>query len=885
MKTRTCRKGCDAPTRPPLPTPPRAAENISARRINPATATSNATTIPRPQFPVPFLPCTFPMTPDPHLTVSSRRLVPALLALLAATDSLSLHAVAQVAPAAAPNATTLAKYDRNQNGRLDPDELAALDTDRKKIVPVANRDASAPAGAKDEVIALSPFEVVSDTKGYYASNTMSGTRFNSKLDDLASSITVMTKEQMSDFAMLDINDIFLYTASTEGTGTYTAQTVNRNGDVQEDVSMNPTQANRVRGIAPANVSLGNMETMGRTPVDPLAIDAVEVSRGPNASVFGLGNPSGTLNMVPSSANVSRDRTQLQLRADSYGGYRTSLDFNRVLIRGKLAVRGSGSFQHDDFILQPAGVNNIRYNGMVKYQPFKNTTLSAGYSVYRMNGTRPNASPLRDNVSYWIASGRPTWDPVAQVIHVNGQTIGAGGVGTTTPITADTGVPDYFNRTFTGSGRTYFYVGQTGIEYVSTGASTLTANPGTGSGTLRLMSVSAGSGVAAGRFTGQPLFTTTPVVRDRAIYDYTSINLTSINRVRDRSLTGSVNLDQIFLNTQRHTLALQLSFMREDSLRYSRNTLGELNQNGQSSQLLVDVNERRLDGTPNPFFLRPYVGIDAPYTIEQPQRWDTTRGQLGYKLDLTHERNALRWLGAHQLSGYQEFKYRVSRRYSYQDLVRATAANGLTVGANVPRAYFRYYIGDAIGNNVDYSPTSISNGTFNLNYGNPTTGFVSVPTEVPLAASTGRAGGGNNTKTILKTVGGVVQSHFLDSRIVTTFGKREDEQFIKNGATPVQIAADGVSFNYDTGIDHWTLGDYRFNSGKTTQKGAVVRPFRSWKWTNALAGSGGPTGLFGQFLNGLALNYNESDSFRPEEVRFSVYEQALPNPFGKGIAIT
>ena len=74
---------------------------------------------------------------------------------------------------------------------------------------------------------MSPFEVVSDTKGYYGANTMSGTRFNSKLEDLASSITVMTKEQMSDFAMLDINDIFLYTASTEGTGTFTDYVVDR----------------------------------------------------------------------------------------------------------------------------------------------------------------------------------------------------------------------------------------------------------------------------------------------------------------------------------------------------------------------------------------------------------------------------------------------------------------------------------------------------------------------------------------------------------------------------------------------------------------------------------------------------------------------------------
>ena len=216
-------------------------------------------------------------------------------------------ALAQVAPAPATDAATLAKYDRNKNGRIDADEVAAMDADAKRAASVVSTNAAGTAQASDEVVSLSPFEVVSDNKGYYGANTMSGTRFNSKLEDLASSITVLTKEQIADFAMLDINDVFLYTASAEGTGNYTDFEVNRNGDVQENVSLNPTQANRVRGIASANVSLGNFETMARVPVDPLGIDAVEVSRGPNASVFGLGNPSGTVNMVPSSANLSRDR--------------------------------------------------------------------------------------------------------------------------------------------------------------------------------------------------------------------------------------------------------------------------------------------------------------------------------------------------------------------------------------------------------------------------------------------------------------------------------------------------------------------------------------------------------------------------------------------------
>src|SRR3954468_2242007 len=169
--------------------------------------------------------------------------------------------------------------------------------------PVPVTTTPTPATA-DQTVVLTPFEVSGDTKGYYASNTMSGTRFNSKLEDLASSISVMTKEQMSDFAMLDINDVFLYTAGTEGTGTYTDFTIDRNGSVSENVSLNPTQANRVRGIGSANISLGNFETMGRTPIDPLMLDAVEISRGPNANVFGLGNPSGTVNMVQASANLS-----------------------------------------------------------------------------------------------------------------------------------------------------------------------------------------------------------------------------------------------------------------------------------------------------------------------------------------------------------------------------------------------------------------------------------------------------------------------------------------------------------------------------------------------------------------------------------------------------
>ena len=112
---------------------------------------------------------------------------------------------AQLAQPAAPDAATLAKYDKNKNGQLDAAELAAMEADQATAARTASAAVTtAPStDVSGEVIELSPFEVVTDTRGYYSANTMSGTRFNTKVEDLASSLSVVTKEQMTDFAMLD----------------------------------------------------------------------------------------------------------------------------------------------------------------------------------------------------------------------------------------------------------------------------------------------------------------------------------------------------------------------------------------------------------------------------------------------------------------------------------------------------------------------------------------------------------------------------------------------------------------------------------------------------------------------------------------------------------
>src|SRR5688572_12133737 len=121
---------------------------------------------------------------------------------------------------------------------------------------------------------------------------------------------------MLDFAILDINDVFLYAANTEGTGTFTDMLEgSANGGVQDNVAGDPANANRVRGIGNPNVSNGNFETSNRVPLDPIDSDAIEISRGPNANIFGLGNAAGTVNIVSASANLQRHRAQASFRAD------------------------------------------------------------------------------------------------------------------------------------------------------------------------------------------------------------------------------------------------------------------------------------------------------------------------------------------------------------------------------------------------------------------------------------------------------------------------------------------------------------------------------------------------------------------------------------------
>jgi len=816
----------------------------------------------------------------PHRNQSTRRHVwlPTSLLLLALAAAPATFA--QLAPTPAP-------------GVASPEQ--------KTTVPV---EVKAPAGndGKEEIVELSPFQVTANTKGYFQSNTMSGTRLNSKIEDLGQSITVMTKDQMTDFAMLDINDVFDYMASTEGTNSYSQFDTDRTGAVVDQVSLNPNNANRVRGIGNANIAFNNIATTGRVPVDPLWLDSLEVSRGPNANIFGLGNASGTVNQVPATANLSRDFSRAEGRVDSYDGWRTSLDVNRILIKNKLSVRASAAYQHTGFIRKPSGEEARRLSAQIKARPFKNTTVALSWFSYKNAAVRPNFTTPRDYYTGWIAAGQPGWNPVTRLVTLaNGQAYGNGNVlGSTTPYSA---APSFFAGP---ENRSAFQIGAPGeTPYWAmtryTGGALATTDPfgATASG-IGLLTTGASETYTA---TQQPLYNSVArPISDKSIYDWTSINLAGNSKAWDDVNTYLAQLDQIILNTPKQTLAAQLTFMREDAKRLENQPMGPASVNSNVGQLQVDVNMVNLDGTPNPYFGRPYLRSNEPFLRDKPWLWDTSRAQLAYRLDFSQDKGWSKWLGTQQLLGYYEYKDQQNRQYTYrhsalgldkgweQKYAALNTPLGNRVQQSIPdprygiapgnyaRVNEQYYVGNTFGGGIEYAPSYFPEGVVVPYVWGPSSGaMIKDVSAIGFTPSPDAGGGAASLEEVIKTTGGVLQSTFLDGKLVGTFGLRKDEVFDHN-APLATLTSDLRAYDF-AASDQWLPG-WRPAEGKTKTVSIVARPFRDLQFLQSrVSGGSGVSRFLAEAVSSLSLTYNKSDNFIAQGPGYDLFLNPLPNQTG------
>ncbi len=262
--------------------------------------------------------------------------------------------------------------------------------------------AAGPAGAgRDEIIELSPFQVdASQDTGYAARSTLAGTRFNTALRDVAAPLTVLTPEFLADIGAHTMTEAIAFTVSGE------------RDPAPFDSSSNAPASARIRGIFIRANSQDFFNT--NFPLDDYNLEQISVNRGANSLLFGVGSPGGLITGVTKRAHF-RPAGSVSLEVGSHDSFRSSLDYNRVLIPERLAVRFSWLHRDTHTSREATEWRDRRlytaFTWRVSRRAGWQTTLRGNFEVGSADRVTGNLSTPTDAISAWLAAGRPTVDGV------------------------------------------------------------------------------------------------------------------------------------------------------------------------------------------------------------------------------------------------------------------------------------------------------------------------------------------------------------------------------------------------------------------------------------------------------------------------------------------
>lgn len=218
----------------------------------------------------------------------------------------------------------------------------------------------APPPADEDVIELSPFEVeASANDGYYATNVLSGTRFNTDLLSLPKPIEVITSEMIEDIGAVEIAEVLKYSGS-----------VSDNSDGTPDDITGSSFA--IRGYSTFTTYRNGYRSFGIA--DTMFIDRIEIIKGPSSVFSGTIEPGGTINIITKRPS-SKPYGYVRLRQASYDSTRGELVHSgpigkdrKILYRLGVAYEDYGS--EYDF----GGRERLIAGGNLRFKLAKNTTL-------------------------------------------------------------------------------------------------------------------------------------------------------------------------------------------------------------------------------------------------------------------------------------------------------------------------------------------------------------------------------------------------------------------------------------------------------------------------------------------------------------------------------
>ncbi len=290
-----------------------------------------------------------------------------------------------------------------------PPHLTAL-TVCVALAPLGYAQITPPAAAPapSGTVVLTPFEVSSDKdNGYAATETLAGTRLRTSLRDVGASLTVLTPEFMQDLAANSLDKALLYTPSVDSVE---GDNVDANRASGQFLRFGTGQQYSIRGFVSNSGEQGLSHDFftALESNDAYNLERITLARGPNALLIGVGNPQGAAVTTTKRAQLTRQKTQVQVQTDRWHSRRTALDHNQPLLPGRLALRLNLLHEEKHEFRLHEGRQQDRLTFGVTAKPFRDTIVTANHESYSINR---NVAPLvwgfDGGMLQWIAKGRPT----------------------------------------------------------------------------------------------------------------------------------------------------------------------------------------------------------------------------------------------------------------------------------------------------------------------------------------------------------------------------------------------------------------------------------------------------------------------------------------------
>lgn len=253
-----------------------------------------------------------------------------------------------------------------------------------------------------EVYDLSPFEVSSEGDvGYRAANSLAGTRINTSLHKIPAAISVLTKEFLDDINAENTEEFVRFATSSRMDTSDAAGVLAQAFDVRVTI----------RGFRESSITRDYLPNMvwgrGVMATDRFNVDRVDLSRGPNSILYGIGGPGGAINTTSKRAVINGQFNSVSVTFGRWNKYRGEVDLNFPLLEDKLAVRVNSVHEDRDGWRD---FEHFKQEGLAlagTYQPFEKTQIRAGYERVIRDQLTPGNFPESDGGgSTWILEGSP-----------------------------------------------------------------------------------------------------------------------------------------------------------------------------------------------------------------------------------------------------------------------------------------------------------------------------------------------------------------------------------------------------------------------------------------------------------------------------------------------